>query len=65
MNKLLEETTKAAQTAELLCSDLKQAHSAAIRCNRLAELLCYDLLLDVHKLKQRIGNLSEAVRHES
>ena len=65
MNKLLEETTKAAHTVDLLCGDLRQAYSVAVQKNALAEILCLEILRDAAKLKNRISNLSEAVRHES
>ena len=65
MNKLLEETTKAAQTAELLCSDLKQAHGVACYKNDLAEIICLDLLQDAIALKRKCNRLAEAVGYES
>ncbi len=51
-----ENITKAAQTVELLVSDLRAAHHDAIACdNRFAEIVMIALLAEAAALKDKLG----------
>jgi hypothetical protein len=54
-----ETIIKAAQCAQLLCSDIQQAHKAHVTpLDFAAEMVLYDLLADAHKIRQRLERLA-------
>ena len=57
MNPQLEAITKAAQCADLLLSDIRDAHKLACRDNPLLEILLRELLGDAVKIKNRLAEL--------
>lgn len=59
--KLTEPITKAAQCADLLCSDIRQAHKAAVRTNPLAEIVLRDAMETALKLRARLAEVQAAV----
>ncbi len=57
----VEEITKAAQCADLLTSDIRQAHKAA---DRVTEIILRDLLSDAQRIKNRLEELQAAAQTE-
>jgi hypothetical protein len=54
---LLETLTKAAQTADFLASDVREAHSQACGENPALEILLRDLIADAAKLENRLAEI--------
>jgi hypothetical protein len=69
MKQLQSKTfTKAAQCAELLVSDLREAHKHACNNDPALELLLRDLIGDAMKVKNRLGELESCcieIQHSS
>lgn len=57
-----ETITKAAQCADLLVSDIREAHKLACEDELALELLLRDLIEDAVKVKNRLGELQNCVR---
>lgn len=61
MKTHLEEVLKASQSANLLVSDLRQAHKAAIRENPLLEVVLLDLLTQSLELERKLKGIDAAL----
>jgi hypothetical protein len=57
-----ETITKAAQCADLLVSDIREAHKQASENEPALELLLRDLIAEAVKIKNRLGELENCVR---
>lgn len=64
MSQLLENVTKAAQSADLLRQDLRAAHSAAVVANGAAEILLLDLLAAAVEIRNKTERLRSALTME-
>ncbi len=53
-----ERLTKAHQAAQLLASDLREAHAKTN--NVAAEIVLFDMIADVERISQRLGRLAKA-----
>jgi hypothetical protein len=58
----LETITKAAQCAELLVQDIREAHKCACQDNPVLELLLRDLIRDCAAIKNRLAELEACAR---
>jgi hypothetical protein len=54
---LLESISKAAQAADLLVSDVREAHSQACGENPALEILLRDLIADAMKVRNRLAEI--------
>ena len=61
MKTHLEEVLKASQAANLLVSDLRQAHKAAIRENPLLEVVLLDLFTQAIELERKLKGIDLAL----
>ena len=62
MNPQQAETiTKAAQCADLLVGDIREAHKLACQNNPAVELLLRDLIADAVKIKHRLGEIQMCI----
>ncbi len=61
MKTHLEEVLKASQAANMLVSDLRQAHKAAIRENPLLEVVLVDLLTQSIELERKLKGIDAAL----
>ncbi len=61
MKTHLEEVLKASQAANMLVSDLRQAHKAAIRENPLLEVVLVDLLTQSIELERKLKAVDQAL----
>jgi hypothetical protein len=61
----LETITKAAQCADLLTSDIREAHKLACRENPVLEILLRELLGDAVKLDSRLAQLDAGLQEQS
>ena len=61
MKTHLEEVLKASQAANLLVSDLRQAHKAAIRENPLLEVVLLDLFTQALELERKLKAIDGAL----
>jgi hypothetical protein len=59
---LLETITKAAQTADLLASDIREAHSQACGENPALEILLRDLIADAMKVRNRLAEIEASFK---
>ena len=57
-----ESVTKAAQCADLLTSDIREAHKLACRGNPLLEVLLRELIGDAAKIKNRLAEIEGCLR---
>lgn len=57
-----ESITKAAQCADLLVSDIREAHRQACESEPALELLLRDLIGEAVKMKNRLGELENCIR---
>jgi hypothetical protein len=57
-----ESITKAAQCADLLVSDIREAHKQACESNPVLELLLRDLLVEASKIKNRLGEIENCIQ---
>ena len=58
----IETITKAAQCADLLVSDIREAHKRACQDEPVLEMVLLDLIADAAKIKNRLGELEIRVR---
>jgi hypothetical protein len=56
-----EAITKAAQCADLLVSDIREAHKQACESELALELLLRDLISEAVKIKTRLGELENCI----
>lgn len=63
MNPQLETITKAAQCADLLVSDIREAHRLACHENPALEILLRDLLGDVARIETRLTELESTMEN--
>ena len=63
MNPQLETITKAAQCADLLVSDIREAHKVACHENPALEILLRELLGDVVRIKNRLAELQSTMEN--
>ena len=61
MKTHLEEVLKASQAANMLVSDLRQAHKAAIRENPLLEVVLVDLLTQSIEMERKLKGIDDAL----
>jgi hypothetical protein len=61
MKTHLEEVLKASLTANLLVSDLREAHKAAVRENPLLELIVLDLLTQAREMERKLKGIDAAL----
>jgi hypothetical protein len=64
MKTHLEEVLKASLTANLLVSDLREAHKAAVRENPLLELIVLDLLEQAREMERKLKGVDAALNAE-
>ena len=64
MKTHLEEVLKASQAANMLVSDLRQAHKAAIRENPLLEVVLIDLFTQALELERKLKAVDAALNTE-
>jgi hypothetical protein len=57
-----ESITKAAQCADLLVSDIREAHKQACESELVLELMLRDLLSEAVKIRTRLGELENCIR---
>ena len=57
-----EAVTKAAQCADLLTSDIRQAHSLACQNNPLLEIVLRELIAEAAKIKNRLAEIDACLR---
>jgi hypothetical protein len=57
-----EAITKAAQCADLLVSDIREAHKQACESDLALEILLRDLVGEAVKIKNRLGELENCIR---
>lgn len=60
--QLHETLTKAAQSADLLASDIRDAHSQACGENPALEILLRDLIADAMKLRNRLAEVEACLK---
>jgi hypothetical protein len=65
MNALNENLVKAQQGMNLVVSDLRSAHRAAIRENQFAEILLLDLIGEAVALENKLKQMAQASAIES
>lgn len=58
----LEAIAKAAQCADLLVSDIREAQKIACKGNGALEILLRELIADAAKIKNRLGELESCLR---
>ena len=58
----LETITKAAQCADLLTGDLREAHELACQHDPALEILLRELIADAAKIKRRLAELEACFR---
>jgi hypothetical protein len=62
MNQQQAETiTKAVQCADLLVSDIREAHKLACQNEPAVELLLRDLIADAAKIKNRLAEIENCI----
>jgi hypothetical protein len=62
MNQQQAETiTKAVQCADLLVSDIREAHKMACQNEPAVELLLRDLIADAAKIKNRLAEIENCI----
>jgi len=59
---LLETITKAAQTADMLANDIREAHGQACDENLVLEILLRDLIGDSMKLRNRLAEIEACLK---
>ncbi len=64
MKTHIEEVLKASLTANLLVSDLREAHKAAVRENPLLELIVLDLLEQAREMERKLKGVDAALNAE-
>jgi hypothetical protein len=63
MNPQLEAITKAAQCADLLVGDIREAHKVACHENPALEILLRELLGDAVRIKNRLAELQSTMEN--
>jgi hypothetical protein len=64
MKTHVEEVLKASQSANLLVSDIRHAHKAAIRENPLLEVVLLDLLTQSIDLERKLKAIDQALNEK-
>lgn len=59
---LLESITKAAQSADLLARDVREAHRNSCGDNPALEILLRDLIADAMKVKNRLAEIEASFK---
>lgn len=60
--QLHESITKAAQSADLLAGDIREAHSQACGQNPAVEILLRDLIVDAMKVRNRLTEIETCLK---